>query len=210
MKGWIKSLHNWSLQWANTKWGPWALFFCAFADASFLPLPTPMFFIALTLLNIKKAYKYALFGTLGTFAGAVAGYAIGHFAWLDANGNFTSLAQFVLGNVPGFSETIYTSIQTMFEKWDFWILFIASFIPVPYKIFSISSGVFDVNLFMFSLATLVSQGIKFFFVSLLVIKIGPEIIKILEFKWKPIIIITTTCIVIGLIVINAFQNGINV
>jgi membrane protein YqaA with SNARE-associated domain len=110
MKNWFKSMHIWS-QWANTRWGSWAIFLCAFADASFLPLPTLMFFLALTLLNITKAYKYALFGTLGTLFGAMAGYSIGHFAWLNANGEFTGLAVFIFNHIPGFSEAIFNSIH---------------------------------------------------------------------------------------------------
>jgi membrane protein YqaA with SNARE-associated domain len=93
MKEVFKRLNNWILKWADTKWGVWALFLCAFADASIFGLPTPVLFLALALLNIKKAYKYALFGILGTLAGSIAGYSIGHFAWLDMNGEFTRLAQ---------------------------------------------------------------------------------------------------------------------
>src|SRR5665647_2810135 len=76
MKRWLKRLHRWSLQWANTKWGALALFLCAFADASFFGLPTPLLFLALVLLNVTKAYRYVLIGTLGTLAGAIAGYSI--------------------------------------------------------------------------------------------------------------------------------------
>lgn len=204
MKEWFRRLHDWSLKWANTKWGPWALFICAFADASFLPLPTPMFFMALVLLNITKAYKYAMYGALGTLFGAIAGYAIGHFAWLNANGEFTNLAQFLMNHIPGFSETIYNTIQSQFAKWDFWILFIASFIPLPYKIFSISSGVFDINIFMFCVATLISQGIKFYLLALLTVKIGPEIKKLLDFRLKPVAIIATVCLAIIVIVVKVF------
>jgi membrane protein YqaA with SNARE-associated domain len=204
MKNWFKKLHDWSLLWANTKWGVWALFICAFADASFLPLPTPMFFVALTLLNITKAYKYALYGTLGTLFGAIAGYSIGHFAWLNSNGEFTGLAQFLINHIPGFSEIVYSKIQVQFAKWDFWILFIASLIPVPYKIFSISSGVFDINIIMFCIATLISQGIKFYLLVLLIIKIGPEVKKLLEFKLKPIAIIATVCLAIIIVVVKVF------
>ena len=204
MKSWFKRLHVWSLQWAHTKWSAWALFFCASADASFLPLPTPMFFITLILLNIRKAYKYALFGTLGTLLGAVVGYSIGHFAWLNANGEFTGLAQFLMNHIPGFSEAVYNNIQVQYAKWDFWILFIAAIIPVPYKIFSISSGVFDINIAMFCVATLISQGIKFFSLALLIIKIGPRVKKLLEFKLKPIAIIVTASVVLAIVLIKAF------
>lgn len=204
MKNWFKRLHAWSLQWANTKWGVWALFICAFADASFLGLPTPMLFLALALLNIRKTYMYALVGILGTLSGAIAGYSIGHFAWINTNGDLTRLAQFLLNNIPGFSEAGYDKIHILYAKWDFWILFVAAALPLPYKIFSISAGVFDINIFIFCVATLISQGIKFFLLSLLTIKLGPEVKKLLEFNWKPIAIVATACIAIAIIVIKVF------
>jgi membrane protein YqaA with SNARE-associated domain len=202
MKNLVKRLYAWIMQWANTKWGVWALFLCAFADASFFGLPTPMLFFALALLNIRKAYKYALFGTLGTLSGALTGYSIGHFVWINVNGDFTSIAQFLFNNIPGFSEAIYYKIHLLYEKWDFWILFIAAALPLPYKIFSISSGVFDINLFIFCAATLISQGLKFFLLAFLTIKLGAEVKKLLKFNWKPIAIIATACIAAGIVVIK--------
>lgn len=202
MKNWFKRIRAWSMHWAGTKWGAWALFICAFADASFFGLPAPMFFLALALLNISKVYKYALFGILGTLAGALAGYAIGHFAWLNTNGEFTGLAQFLLNNIPGFSEAGYNKIHILYEKWDFWILFIAAALPLPFKIFSISSGVFDINIFIFCVATLISQGIKFLLLALLTIKLGPEVKKLFGFNWKPIAIIAMASIAAAVFVIK--------
>ena len=204
MKDWYKRFYAWILEWANTKWGAWMLFVCAFADASILGMPTPIFFLGLMLLNIKKAYKYVLFGTLGTLFGAIAGYSIGHFAWIDANGEFTGLAQFLFNNIPGFSIAGYDKIHILYEKWDFWILFVAAALPLPYKIFSISSGVFDINLLIFCCATLFSQAIKFFLLAQLTIKLGPEVKKLLEFKWKPVVIIVTVFTAIAIIVIKFF------
>jgi membrane protein YqaA with SNARE-associated domain len=204
MKNWLKTPYNWVMNWTNTKWGAWALFICAFADASFLPLPTPMFFIALSLLNISKAYKYALSATLGTLTGAMVGYAIGHFAWLDSSGEFTSLARFVFDNIPGITEAMYHNIHLQYTKWGLGILFVAPFIPVPYKLFSISSGVFDMNILTFSLGTLIGQGLRFYLLSFLIIKIGPEIKKILELHKKSIAIAVTACIAIAIIAIKVF------
>lgn len=202
MKRWFEKLHNWSLKWAETKWGASALFICAFADASFLPLPTPMFFLTLALLNTKKAYAYALFGTLGTLTGALGGYAIGHFAWLTPDGSFSGFAQFMFDHIPGFTESGYSAIQLQYAKWDFWILFIAALVPLPYKIFSISSGVFDINLVIFCVATLVSQGIKFYLLALLIVKTGPAVKKLLTVNLKPIIIVATACVAITIIAFN--------
>jgi len=202
MKNWFKAIQVWSMHWAATKWGAWALFICAFADASFLPLPTPMFFLTLTLLNTSKAYRYALFGTMGTLFGAIAGYSIGYFAWLTPNGDYTGIAHFMFTNIPGFSEEMYNKIQILYTKWDFWILFVAALVPVPYKIFSISSGVFDINLIVFSIATLVSQGIKFYLLALLIIKTGTAVKKLLEFNLKPIAIAATACIAVVIVIIS--------
>jgi membrane protein YqaA with SNARE-associated domain len=202
MRTWIKAFHEWGVHWATTKWGVWALFLCAFADASFLPLPTPMFFLTLTLLNIKNAYKYALFGTTGLLFGALAGYFTGHFAWLDAEGNFSGVARFMFNNIPGFSATAYNDIHLLFEKWDIWILLFASFMPLPYYIFSISSGVFDVNLFVFLITTFVGQGIRFYLMAFLIIKLGPEVKKIFEFKLKPMAIMVIVCMALAIIVVK--------
>jgi membrane protein YqaA with SNARE-associated domain len=204
MNNLIKRLHVWSLQWANTRWGTWALFICAFADALILPLPTPMFFMALALLNIKKVYRYAFFGTLGILSGALTGYAMGHFALLNTNGEFTGLAHFLFNNIPGFSEASYDKIHILYAKWDFWILFIAAFLPVHFNIFSISAGVFDINIPIFCVSTLISQGIKFYLLALLTIKLGPEVKKIFEFNWKPVAIIATVCITIAIVAIKVF------
>jgi len=184
MNNYFKALNSWSLNWATTKWGTFALFLCAFADASFLPLPTPLFFAILTLLNVKKAFNNVFYATMGSFLGSMLGYSIGHFAWLNTDGSFTGLAQFLFDHLPGFSEAVYNKLFIQFVKWDFWILFVASFMPVPYKIFSISSGVFDVNFYLFCIATLISQALKFFFMALLILKIGPEVKKIFELTFK--------------------------
>lgn len=200
----FKKLNKWVLEWADTRWGAWVLFLCAFADSSIFGLPTPMLFIVLALLNIKKAYRYALFGLLGTFSGSLAGYSIGHFAWLDMNGEFTGVARFLFNNVPGFTEAGYYRIHNLYEKWDFWILLIAAALPVPYKIFSISSGVFELNLLVFCIATVISQGIKFFLLAWITIKMGPEAKKFLEFNWKRVAIVATAFIAIAIAVIKVF------
>jgi len=160
--------------------------------------------MALTLLNITKAYKYALFGTMGTLTGAIAGYAIGHFVWLDAHGEFTNLAKFVFENIPGFTESVYQSIHIQFTKWGLGILFLAPFIPVPYKLFSITSGAFDMNIFIFSLGTLIGQGLRFYLFSFLIIKLGPGLKKILEFNKKPMAILAVACIATAIITIKVF------
>jgi membrane protein YqaA with SNARE-associated domain len=204
MNNWLKKFHVWSLQWANTKWGTWSLFICAFADASFLPLPTPMFFLALALLNITKTYTYALFATLGTLSGAIAGYSIGHFAWISPTGEFTGFADFFFNNIPGFSVNLFDSIKALFNKWDFWVIFTAGFTPIPYKVFTVTAGVFDINLMMFFIASVVSRGARFFLVAWLLWKFGPGIKRFLEKYFNILALGFTACLIGGVVVIKYF------
>ncbi len=184
-----KGLNRLIMKWAKTKWGSWSLFTCAFADASFIGVPTPMCFFAVTITNLAKAYRYALIGTIGILCGSIAGYSIGHFAWLDPEGDFTRLAETMFNFVPGLSVDSYNKIQLIFEKWDFLLLFASSFIPVPFMIFAVSSGVFDINILLFCLAIFISQGLRFYLMAFLIVKLGPGFRKFFREKIKSAAII---------------------
>jgi membrane protein YqaA with SNARE-associated domain len=204
MRHWQNRLREWSLKMSDAKHGTIILFALSFADASFLPLPITTLYLVLVLLNTPEAYKYALFSTLGTIAGAVAGYVIGHLVWINVNGEFSGLAQFMFNNIPGFSMDFYNKLDIMFAKWGFWILSLSASTPIPYGIFSITAGVFNINMFVFCISTLISQGIKFYLLAFLTIKLGPSIGKFIEFNWRPVAIITSAGIIIAIVIINAF------
>ena len=178
------------------------LFLFSFVESSFFPIPPHPLLGLMCLARPEKALRYGFICTLASVLGGLFGYAIGYFAWLTPNGDHSSIACFMFDNIPGFSVEMYNKIQMLYTKWDFWILFVAALIPLPYKIFSISSGVFDINLLVFSVATLVSQGIKFYFLALLIVKTGTAVKKMLEFNFKPIAIVATACVAIIIIIIS--------
>ena len=146
---WLKKLYNWVLKWADTKYGPIALYILAFSESIFFPIPPDILLIALALGSVHKSFRFALICTIGSVSGAFIGYAIGHFAWISTNGEFTRFASFFFNNVPGFTVSLFNTIKLLFNQWDFWVIFTAGFTPLPYKIFTITSGVFDMNLIMF-------------------------------------------------------------
>jgi hypothetical protein len=92
-----------------------------------------------------------------------AGYLFGHFAWLKPNGEFTGAVQYLLQHIPGFSLQVYEKVHILCTRWDSGILTSATTTPLPYGIFSITSGVFGINIFVFR----ISQGIKFVFFALI-------------------------------------------
>jgi membrane protein YqaA with SNARE-associated domain len=172
---WLKQLYDWILCWAQTKYGTVALFILAFSESVFFPIPPDILLIALALGASAKAFRYAFICTVGSVSGAIIGYFIGHFAWTTSNNDFTDFALFFFNNIPGFSVELFNEIRSLFIEWDFWIVFTAGFTPIPYKVFTIASGVFNINLFMFFISSLISRGIRFFLVAWLIWKFGPGI-----------------------------------
>lgn len=201
MKLGIDRLYTQTVNLAGTKWSEWALFICALADASFLPMPTSTFFLILIMMNGEKSLRYIIFGTLGTLVGALAGYSVGHFAWLNTSGELTWLGHFFLNNIPGFTRDAYDKMHILYSKWDFWILFLAAFTPVPYGIFAISSGVFGTGILIFSIATATSQALKFFAMAYLTTRIGPKVKMLLGFSWKPLALIASLFIILAIAIL---------
>jgi membrane protein DedA with SNARE-associated domain len=90
----------------------------------------------------------------------------------------------------------------LFIRWDFWVIFTAGFTPIPYKVFTITSGVFDIEILMFFIASLVSRGARFFLVAFLIWKFGPGIKRFLEKYFNLLALGFTACIIMGFVVIK--------
>jgi membrane protein YqaA with SNARE-associated domain len=189
MNGWIRRLNAWSVNSVETRNGKLILFLFAFADASILPLPATTLFIFFALINRAKAYEFVFYIISGAVAGSIAGFLIGHFLWIGPGGQNSEIAQFLFSHMPGFSEENYLQVQSLYEKWDFWILSISAFTPVPFNLLSVLSGVFEINLPVFIIAVLISQGSKFILLAFLTIKMGGKVRKITEFRLNTVKII---------------------
>ena len=192
----LRKLYDWVLHWAETPYGSAALFLLAFAESSFFPIPPDALLIALVLGSSKKAFRFASICLAGSVSGAILGYAIGHYLWWTPSNEFTNIALFFFNNVPGFTETAFFDIQKLYNEYDFWIIFTAGFTPLPYKVITISSGAFNINVVMFLVASIISRGARFFLVSYLIWKFGPSIKAFIDkyFNW---VAIAFTVLLIG-------------
>jgi len=184
------------LSWANTRYGSLALFILAFIESVFFPIPPDILLIALALGATAKSFKYAFICTVGSVSGAFLGYALGHYAWLSSSGEFTPFAHLFFDNIPGFTVELYENIKLLFVEWDFWVIFTAGFTPIPYKVFTVTSGVFDINLLMFTIASVISRGARFFLVAWLIWKYGPSIKQFID-KYFNLLAIAFTVLLIG-------------
>ncbi|GBE41020.1 SNARE associated Golgi protein [bacterium BMS3Bbin09] len=167
----IKKMYDWVLHWANTPYAVPALFFLAFAESSFFPVPPDVLLIALAISIPKKSFKYATICTVGSILGGMLGYVIG-LELIDTIG-------MPILNFYGAMDK-YEYIQDLYMKYDAWAVGIAGFTPIPYKIFTIAAGAFKINFFVFVLASIVGRAGRFFLVAGLIWKFGPAIRDFIE------------------------------
>jgi membrane protein YqaA with SNARE-associated domain len=184
---------------AETKWSRLILFVCALADASFLPLPITAYFMILVIVDTRLIWKYILIVVSGTVVGSIFGYYLGHFLWIKPNGDFSSVAYFFNNHIHGFSLTIYDRIRDLFSKWNFWILCAATATPLPYGVFSVSSGIFNLNIVTFAITTLLSQTVKYSFLAVLISLFGSRYKYILKSEWSRAFIVAATFVLIAII-----------
>lgn len=185
----VRRLYDWVLTWAESPYGGLALFLIAFAESSFFPIPPDVLLIPLCLGKTEKWLRYALLCTTGSVLGGMAGYAIGWGLW-------GSLDQFFFSYVPGFHEDGFEHVQTIYKEWDFWFVFIAAFTPVPYKVITISAGVFGLNFIMFTLATVIGRSARFFLVAALIRKFGAPVRSIID-KWFNLLTVVFMVLLVG-------------
>ena len=198
----LRKLYDWVLHWADTPYGAPALFILSFMESSFFPIPPDPLLIALVLGGRDKSFRFAANCTTGSVLGAVFGYAIGYYVWWSGPDKFSAVAWFFFHHVPGFSVELFRYIQALFEKWNFWIIFTAGFTPIPYKVFTVSGGAFNVNLPMFLIASIVSRGARFFLVAFLIWKFGPQIKSFIDRYFNWLAILFTILLIGGFIVVK--------
>ncbi|MBE6178351.1 MAG: DedA family protein [Rikenellaceae bacterium] len=190
----IKRLYDWMLSWGHSRWGAVALFCFAFAESSFFPIPPDVLLIALCLGAVARSFRFAAICTMGSVLGAVLGYAIGYLAWQTPSGEYTSLAHFFFNHV--FSVEAFEKVGALYDRYNFWIVFTAGFTPLPYKIFTITGGLFHINFVMFLLASVISRGMRFFLIAWLIWKFGAPIKGFID-KYFNLLAILFTVLLIG-------------
>ena len=169
----VRRLYDWVLHWAETPYGPTALFLLALAESSFFPIPPDPLLIALCLGAAGKSLRFAAVATVASVVGGVIGYGLGAGFWHVAEGWFYSY-------VPGVTPEAFDRVQALYDEYDFWAVFLAGLTPIPYKVFTLSAGVFSVNFFVFVLASVLSRGLRFYVLAALIYRFGPPIARFID------------------------------
>ena len=162
----LRRLYSWVLHWAETPYGSWALFLLALSESSFFPVPPDVLLIALSVSIPKKSFKYALICTAGSLIGGCLGYLIGWQFMITVGEKIIQLY--------GLTHKMQY-IKDLYIQYDAWAIGIAGFTPIPYKVFTISAGAFDINFTVFVIASVISRAARFFLVGGLIYIFGPKI-----------------------------------
>lgn len=183
-------MYDWVMSWAHRRHGTTALACLAFAESSFFPVPPDVLLIALGVSRPQRAYVFALICTVGSVTGGLLGYTIGAVGW-------GATQDFFFRWVPGFTHELFARVQGYYDAYGFAAVLIAGFTPIPYKVFTIASGVFGMNVPAFALASLVSRGLRFFIVAGLITRYGARVRDVIERNFNLMTITFVLLVVAG-------------
>lgn len=151
----FSTLYAKAMNWARHPKAPWFLGGLSFAESSFFPVPPDVMLAPMSLAKPKKAWYYASLTTITSVLGGILGYFIGVFAF--------DMIEPILHNYGYYDR--YELAKSWFEGWGFWAIFLAGFSPIPYKVFTIASGVVGMAFLPFVIASFVGRGLRFFMVA---------------------------------------------
>ncbi len=144
------------MRWAKHKFAPHALAVLTFAESVFFPVPPDVLLAPMVLAKPERAWRYATLTTMASVIGGVVGYWLGYSL-------FEPLIQPIITDF-GYQHK-FDQIVQWFEQWGVWVVFIAGFSPVPYKLFTLSAGFLQMAFLPFLLVSAIGRGLRFFLVA---------------------------------------------
>ncbi len=162
----LRRLYDWTMGLAAHRHALLALGAVSFVESSVFPIPPDVLIIPMVLAARDRAWMIALVATVTSVAGGLAGYAIGAFL-------FDTLGQSILAFYG--KEDAYAQFQGLYNEWGAWIVAAAGFTPIPYKVFTIASGALSLDPTVFTFASALSRGARFFLLAALLWYFGPPI-----------------------------------
>jgi len=150
------AMYEWTLKWAEHKFAPIILSVLTFAESVFFPIPPDVLLAPMVLAKPKKAWQFASLTTISSIVGGMVGYLLGYMMfepWIQP-----LITEF------GYQQRFDTAMA-WFSEWGVWVVFIAGFSPIPYKLFTVSAGFLQMAFLPFLVASAVGRGMRFFLVA---------------------------------------------
>jgi membrane protein YqaA with SNARE-associated domain len=159
-----------ALSWSKHSHAKYYLAFMSFIESSIFPVPPDIMLITMGLAKPKSSLYNAIIATVFSVLGGILGYYIGYYA-----------IDIILPIIEKYGYTrYYIDVKYLFAAHGIWIVILAGFTPMPYKIFTIAAGALHMNLWPFILASILGRGARFFLVSGILFFAGSNIERYLR------------------------------
>jgi len=152
----FSALYEWTLKWAEHKFAPRILAALTFAESVFFPIPPDVLLAPMVMAQRDKAWRFATITTIASVLGGIVGYGLGYLMfepWIQP-----LITEF------GY-QARFDKAMLWFSEWGVWVVFIAGFSPIPYKLFTVSAGFLNMAFLPFLLASAIGRGMRFFMVA---------------------------------------------
>ena len=189
----LRRLYDGTMRLAGHPGAVWILVAVAFAESVVFPVPVDALLIPMVLAAPGRAWRYAAICTGASVAGGVAGYGIGAFLF-EALGA-PLLAFYNYGEAFAEAQALYNAHGGL-------IVFTAAFSPIPYKVFTIASGVASTDIGAFILASAAGRGLRFFIVAALLWRFGAPLRAFIERWLGPLTLAFAVLLVAGFVLLR--------
>lgn len=191
----IRSLYDWTIRLAEHPRALWALAVVSFVESSFFPIPPDILMIPMILAAPHRAFLIAAVATISSVIGGMFGYWIGAVLFEQVG---LPVLEFYgkTDNFEVFSQT--------YNDWGAWAVLIAGVTPFPYKVVTILSGSTGLNLVVFTVASIIARGLRFFIVAALLWKFGQPIRDFIERRLGLMFTIFMALLLGGFLLLKAF------
>lgn len=152
----FSALYEWTLKWAEHKFAPRILAALTFAESVFFPIPPDVLLAPMVMAQRDKAWRFATITTIASVLGGIVGYGLGYLMfepWIQP-----LITEF------GY-QARFDKAMLWFSEWGVWVVFIAGFSPIPYKLFTVSAGFLNMAFLPFLMASAIGRGMRFFIVA---------------------------------------------
>lgn len=191
----LRALYDRTLQWSGHKHAIWILALVSFTESSFFLVPPDVLLIPMVLAARTQWFRLAFICTVASVAGGLFGYFIGMSL-------FEELGRPILEMYNAAEK--FDAATALYNENGPWIVFTAGFSPIPYKIFTIASGVTGMDPASFTIASFVGRGARFFLVAILLWKFGAPIQAFIEKRLGLLALLFCALLIGGVLVVKLF------
>lgn len=189
----LRAGYDWMMRLAASPRADRALAVVAFLESSVFPIPPDAMIVPMVLARPERAWRIVLIATVASVLGGLAGYAIGYFL-------YETLGRWVI-DLYGLAEKA-EQYRLAYAEWGLWIILIKGLTPIPYKLVTIASGLAAFDIWVFTLASIVTRGARFLLVAALLRAFGSPIRRFIEERLTLVTTAFAAAVVLGFVALR--------